>query len=440
MSHLYEADKQQFRIKFGEHVENIRKEKPQEFIRRLLADVVKSRKKIPCLVFDNADHFSIEFQERVFQYARAIYETELCLILIPVTDKTSWQLSRQGALHSFENESLFLPTPSPKLILERRVRFLSDKLATENNRQAEDYFIGRGLRLNITTLSAFAAGLQKIFVESGDASKWIGGFANHDVRRVLELARDVVASPHIDLEEVLKAHIARSTLAVPPRKIKNAIICGKYDIYPAGQHKFVHNLFAMHTDIPTSPLLGVRILQLFRDSKFKGDQEERTFLHIDQFYEYFRAMGFERRVVSRWLDAMLRTALCWNYDPTVNDVSKATKMELSPSGNEHLIWATNDPEFMHAMMYVTPITSRDVFDALMHLGQEPFNLVWRRLVATFIDYLIVEDAMFCSVPEHEAYKGQLVVTKRLEWLKRRIMDPPRTHYFGFGRDRLQQRR
>jgi hypothetical protein len=322
--------------------------------------------------------------------------------LIPVTDKTSWQLARQGALHSFESESLFLPTPPPRRILERRVRFLSDKLAAEPNKQAEDYFIGRGLRLNISNLSAFAAGLQKIFIESGDVAKWIGGFANHDVRRVLELARDVVASPHIDLEEVLKAHIAKSTVVVPPHKIKKAIVCGKYDIYPSGQHKFIHNVFGMYLEIPTSPLLGVRILQLLRDSKFKGDHEERTFLPVDQVYEYFRAMGFERRVVSCWLDAMLRTALCWNYDPTINEVSKASKIEIAPSGNEHLIWATNDPEFMHAMMYVTPLVSQDVFDRLVHLGKEPFHLVWRRLVGTFIEYLISEDAVFCTVPEHEA--------------------------------------
>jgi len=175
MSHLYRTDKDTFKVKFGEYIESIRQEKPQEYIRRLLSHVVRSRIKIPCLIFDNADHFSIEFQERVFQYARGIYETELCLILVPVTDKTSWQLSRQGALHSFESESLFLPAPLPKTVLERRVKYLSEKLSEEQAKQSEDYFVGKGLRLNVYNLAAFAARLQEIFLEKGEVSKWIGG-------------------------------------------------------------------------------------------------------------------------------------------------------------------------------------------------------------------------------------------------------------------------
>lgn len=73
---LYKQDKLAFRVKFGEHVEKRREERPAEYVARLLRHVFHMRHKIPCLIFDNADHFSIEFQERVFQYARSLYEKD----------------------------------------------------------------------------------------------------------------------------------------------------------------------------------------------------------------------------------------------------------------------------------------------------------------------------------------------------------------------------
>jgi energy-coupling factor transporter ATP-binding protein EcfA2 len=67
--HLYESNREQFMIEFGRHIEQWRETRPHEYIRRLMRSIVNSRKKAPCVVFDNADHFSIEFQEKVFQYA-----------------------------------------------------------------------------------------------------------------------------------------------------------------------------------------------------------------------------------------------------------------------------------------------------------------------------------------------------------------------------------
>src|SRR5262249_52987263 len=149
------------------------------------------RHRIPCLIFDNADHFSIEFQERVFQYARSLYEKELCLVLVPITDKTSWQLSRQGALQSFYSESIFLPTPSPRTVLERRVSYLEKTLSREKAESGSGYFVGRGIELSITNLTAFVNCLQGIFVRTGDVAEWIGNLANYDIRRCLDLTRDV---------------------------------------------------------------------------------------------------------------------------------------------------------------------------------------------------------------------------------------------------------
>ena len=46
------------------------------------------------------------------------------------------------------------------------------------------------------------------------------------------------------------------------------------------------------------------------------------------------AMGLERRALALWLDALLKTALVIKYDPTCVTEKSATRLELSPSGEQ----------------------------------------------------------------------------------------------------------
>lgn len=402
--HLYEKDKEEFKIEFGRHLEKRREERPHEYIQKLVRHIVKSRIKVPCLVFDNADHFTIEFQERIFQYARSIYESELCLIIMPITDRTSWQLSREGALRSFESETLFLPTPSPQIVLQRRIEFIENRLSDERRESGRGYFFGRGISLTIDNLTGFTAALQAIFLRTGEVSWWIGNLANRDIRRCLEIAKFLVSSPHLKVHELVKTHIAESSIVLPGYKIKRALLKGQYDIYPTGIHPFVLNVYTLEEDVETSPLLGLRILRMLRDAQKSGADD--PFITLDQIVEYFRAMLVEPTVTLAWLSRLLDHGLCLSYDPTVTDITAAAKIELSPSGFQQLRWGTRDGDYARIMMTVTPLLDSVTFERLNELQKRPTGEVWRAELETFVDYLIGEDSKYCKIPKHDAYATQ----------------------------------
>jgi GTPase SAR1 family protein len=433
--HLYESDKSAFKIDFGKHVERRREERPHEYIQRLVRHIVNNHKKVPCLVFDNADHFTIEFQERVFQYARSIYEGALCLVILPVTDRTSWQLSREGALRSFENEALYLPTPTPRTVLQKRIEYMESKLADQNPESGHGYFFTRGISLSIENLKAFSAALQTIFIRASDVSEWIGNFANHDIRQCLELARTIVTSPHLSVDELVVAFAAeqmpekgrlrdhrgqRTSMAektrrvnttIPPHKIKRAIIRGRYDIYSSEVNKFIRNIYALEDEIETSPLMGLRILALLEDARHSPSGD--AFITVDQVVQYFRAMQVEPQETLPWLSYLLNSALCLSYDPTVTTISSVSKVELSPAGYQHLRWGIGDVDYLQAMLEVTPLVERQVFDRLVNLNQRPMREVWQEKVKVFVEHLIEEDARFCKPSDHEAYASQRRLTADL---------------------------
>ncbi|WP_239329721.1 AAA family ATPase [Frankia sp. CiP3] len=412
---LYESNHSQFRIDFGKYIEARREEQPHDYINGLIRHVVGSRKKLPVIVFDNADHFSLSFQEQVYQYARSIYEKSLCLIVLPVTDRTSWQMSRHGALQSFEHQALFLPTPPTETIIRARIDYLDQQIAEERSKPDQRYFVDRGISLSLDDLSAFTRSLQRVFLQTSDTAMWVGSFANHDVRRALRLARDFVTSPHLAVEDLIKAYIAENSVSIESSRSKRALIRGRYDIYPVERHEFVQNIFSLNQDLETTPLLGVRLLQALRDTP-RGDHEG-SFLAIDQLIEYCRAMYIEPRAVMLWLDVMLKSGLCLNYDPTVLKADEARRLELSPSGEQHLEWSKFDLEYASAMADVTPIADEVAYAKIQsYARQHQGGPAWRKKIAAFAEYLLAEDQRYTKISVHPAYDGQHGITNAFKAL------------------------
>ena len=404
--HLYEKDKEQFKIEFGKYMQRKREEDPYEYICRLLRDIVHNRKKVPIILFDNVDHFSPELQEKIFHYARSIYEQEVCMIIMPITDKTSWLLSPDGALQSFENEFLYLPAPPLKIILQKRIDFLQEHL---DPRQTSDYFTAKGFRLTVGDLSGFIACLNAVLLTTGSVADWISSLANGNVRRCLEISRDIMISPHLEIDEWMKAFYAKDSYVVPSYKITNAMIKEKYDVYPTGKHKFIQNIFILDSDTETSPLLGIRILQLLSDV-YNSHQEEK-YISVEDVLQYFHMMTVEAHIVYLWLSKFLDTGLCFSYDPTVLRIENVQKIEISPSGSQHLRWAKGDRDYIQSMIDVTPISDAAVFTQLTTYSRFRYN--WKESLSCFINYLVKEDKLYCQVPNHGANKNQSCLTDDL---------------------------
>lgn len=411
MAPLYRVDKDQFRVEFGKHIEAIRRDNPIEYLRGLLRNFVKGRKRLPCLVFDNADHFSIDFQERVFQFARSLFEQELCVVLMPITDKTSWQLSRQGALQSFENEALLLPTPSAKQVLEKRISFVLKKMGDDERKDKGSYFVGKGLRVDVSDLMKFVRGLQEVFLTTSRPVYVIGQLANHSIRQVLELVREVVNSPHVGLDEIFKAYVLGSAVHVPPYKTWKALILGRYDIYVGQSAKFVHNVFELNAELETTPLLGLRILQALKDAVVNHGDTKNRYLSKTDLLKYLTAMGLESRAVLLWLDVMLKKALVLSYDPTIVDVENADRIEISPAGEQHLYWGRGNYDYLLAMAEITVLLSPEACRDLEIASQSSRRT--HDMISIFVEYLRREDELFCHAPDHESYHGQHELFHRL---------------------------
>ena len=229
----------------------------------------------------------------------------------------------------------------------------------------------------------------------------------------------MVASPHLRVADLVAAYLAGSAVETPRWRIERAIIRLHYDIYPVGQHDFVQNVFALSEDLPTTPLIGLRLLQLLKDVPTR--EHEGAVIDVGEILAYFSGMNIEDRAVLLWLDAMLKSGLVLNYDPTVEDINQASTLEISPAGGQHFFWGTGSYQYLAAMADVTPLLSESTFVELSERNRQDR---WRERTAIFIDYLLHEDRMYCVIPSHEAYQSQARLAMTLESVANRLRAVP----------------
>src|SRR5262249_16308014 len=137
---------------------------------------------------------------------------------------------------------------------------------------------------------------------------------------------------------------------------------GGYDIYPSSHHKYVQNVFHIEENTNCSPLMGLRVLALL--DNFRKQYPDNPYATKEQILKFFEAMHIESLVTTQWLEFFLRTALCVCYDATVISITDAEKIQISPSGEQHLHWAMRDFEYASAMAEVTPIYDDSRFNRL----------------------------------------------------------------------------
>ncbi|SEW19894.1 Cold shock protein, CspA family [Cognatiyoonia koreensis] len=416
--HLHDSDPTAFKIKFGEHLQKIIDDRPHDYCTNQLVNIVKSRKRLPCIIFDNTDQFSSEVQQAVFQYANAIYEqVGVCFLIVPITDQTVWQLSKTGPLQSYEAKSFFLPVPSTKEVLAKRIEFLASEVEKVDASKGS-YALPNGIQVALEDLRAFVRSLEEVFINNEFVSRRIGYLSNFDIRRSLQLSKRIMTSPHIGIDDLIKVYLSRGALQVGPDKLSMAIVNGQHSHFRQDQSEFILNLFAIDPSLISTPFLRLRILVLLLDKQRSEHDPLDSFLVCGDIEQYFDVMGVPGQVTRAHLQALLEARLIEPYNPTVSNVIEGQSVSITTSGELHVELALHDIVYFAQMALSTPIRDQDLAALLKEVDQKTD---WSRqrkdqeIREKFVKYCAKEDRVFVKIPPgRENYRNQLTLLDEIE--------------------------
>jgi cold shock CspA family protein/predicted type IV restriction endonuclease/GTPase SAR1 family protein len=415
---LYATDPSQFKIKFGEFLERMVESDREGYLKRILSDIIRNRKKLPIVVIDNTDEFTLDNKKNIFQFAQSMARhANHCLLIFPVTDKSAWSFSKTDIFSIYQSLSFYLPTPSPREVFRRRVDFLKRRLSeVAAGGQKKEYFTGRGINISIKNLDGFAVVLERVFVDHDYTSRTLGELTNYNIRRTLLLSKRVITSSVLRIEDLLKSFILGEFSVPSFAKFMNALMKGDYDAYRKGDDHNVYPVFQVDPEIRQSPLLTLRILVLLDTVRKSGRSIDERHLGLVSIFDYFDAMGCAEVAVDRALLALSEAALIDPFDASVRNLSPGQRFSISFSGAAHLKLATHNDVFFEQMALTTSIVDEDVANRIRaaYRSNASYQTRMSEVRRAFMDYLKTEDSSNLTIPEGAPqYECQLELTDLL---------------------------
>jgi len=413
---LYERNKAEFKERFGEWLADLIERDPALYVKRLMESTVRQRRRMPCLVFDNTDHFPQHFQEAVFQYAQSLYRSIFSFIICPITDRTIWQLSKAGPLQSYESRAFYLPVPSTKEVLAKRVAFIKSKV--DEGDRSGSYFLEKGIRVSIRDIDAFTAVVEDIFLNEEYIGRVVGWHSNHDIRRSLKIAERIITSPTITVTDMVKAYLGGTRLRPRPRQIKLALLRGQHNHFMQDGSDFVVDLFAVRSTAITSPFLRLSILRTLIDKHSDSEEGVNAYLRISDLVNYFEPAGISGAILRDHVQALLSYRLIQPYDPTDMAIADDLLVRVTHSGRIHYEFAFERQEgsYVTEMALTTPIRRNELVDLVRSRLKSGKSLVesdWQQIRGVFMQYCLEEDEIFFTVPSTPSYTGQRAMRDEL---------------------------
>lgn len=422
---LYERDKPAFKEKFASYVDEQVERDREGYLRRLLRDIVKNRKLLPVFVIDNTDEFPISFKTMVFQYFQSLRrEADHCLIIFPATDKSAWAFSKTDIFNIYSSRSFFLPTPSPREVFRKRIEYLKLKLnSAAPEKTKREYFTGRGIRVTIGDLTAFAAIIEGVFVDQDYAAKRIGELSNYNMRQTLGLCRRVITSATLKIEDLVRSYVTETAPTFSITRFMNALLKGDYAFFKHGDEPLLFPIFQVDSKIKQSPLIHMRLLLLLREQHVSAKEDQDRYLTVSSIFSYFDLMGLPEVSVQASIQALLAANLIEPYDASRKEYAEDQSVAITYSGVAHYEFGMHNSVYFEQMAMTTRIVDPEVAAKLTaaYNSNRAMDPRLEEVRSVFAEYMIEEDIRSCAVPSTIEFKSQFELREGLasSWIIRR---------------------
>lgn len=420
---LYNSDKDAFRLKFSGILDDYITKDRVGYLERLLADAINNRKKLPIFIVDNTDEFPPDFREVVFQYFQSLKRScNYALLIFPMTDQTAWTFMRSKIFNIYSSKSFFLPTPSPKEVLRKRIDYLKKRSEEKSgNHTPAEYFSSQGFKIKIQDIGAFSSAIEDIFINTDFLTTHVALLANYNIRETLNLSRRVITSSVFEIDEIIKSYISGKKVTPNYRKFIRALLQGDYSFYKPIENKYIYPIFEVSEKVRYSPLLNLRTLILLRQARNGNQSVDEKHWGVADVVSYFDGMGVGEAAAKSVLERLMASDLIEPFDLSDREIHNGQRVAITSKGMAHIDLALFNDAYFAQMMFTTRINDPEVVRELRgirsngKLGKDAWHIMFK----TFAGFLLVEDARTCSVPEMERYKVQRELSTEFQnrWTK-----------------------
>ena len=261
LSSLYGDNK----FAYGDKIEQKIKEKSQDYneLALRLATYLREYKKHEIvLILDNTDQFSSEVQDFCFQVLAEIYSAINCLSIITIREERFFRSKKLGVLDAYETTQYHISSPRADKVFLQRLNYFIDSLN-------DDAFFHDLVDTNTNELLSkedfqkYFRVFQKDFHKKANLYSFLVACAQKDMRKALDLFRELVVSGYMNINEILST--THNTYTLQVHQVLKPIMTPQKYFYEEDASS-VPNILKLRFSEHGSHFTSIRILKLLNNN------------------------------------------------------------------------------------------------------------------------------------------------------------------------------
>lgn len=255
---LYTEGSEIFGAKIEEKIKEILNDY-SELAKRLANHLRLIDKNEIVLVLDNTDQFSAEIQDFCFQVLAEIFSAINCLSIITIREERFFRSKQLGVLDAYETTQYHISSPQADKVFLQRLDYLIDSLESDDffNNLVHDDTIDKEL-VTKNNFKKYFRVFKKDFSRKANLYNFLVSCAQKDMRKALDLFRELVVSGYMNIKEILSTEGNIYTLQIH-QVLKPLMTPQKY--FYEESSSSIPNIFQLRSLENGSHFTSIRILK-----------------------------------------------------------------------------------------------------------------------------------------------------------------------------------
>jgi GTPase SAR1 family protein len=351
-----------------------------EHLRNIFAHLVKGRRKMIVLIFDNVDQRDAAMQKATFIQAQIAASTWDIFVMVALRPETYVKSKLHGELSGYHPRAFTIAPPRFDQLIEKRVntaiQILRGDLPFPN--------IGAGARIQIEGVADYLEVMRYSFAQEPELLSFCEDISGGNMRLALDYIVAFMSCGHVDAQKILTRWEENKSYKIPLHEFTRGVMFADREYY-SGNTAAIMNVFDCKTGDARETFGVLTLLSMLaaetsnattssKGSGFVSIEDARRRL-VSVGYQYEQAVWiFERCMGNRLVETNLKSG----------DFEEATHVRISPTGSYYYHKLIRSFTYADAVSVDTPICSKSALDRITDV-----SLLTQRLERTrcFINYL-----------------------------------------------------
>lgn len=220
------------------------KESDEAFVNGAIRVLRERYHRYVCVILDNADQCSPDYQRAVYLFARTLEDTLQCLVIVALREEWYWYFGfkeKDGPFSAYHDTIYYIPAPRSRDVLAKRLEYSID-LTESRKVPSVDIELPGNLIINASHLERYLRVCHQAFFNDDEITIFFECLSNGIVRKGLKAFLEFLRSGHTHVNEYLKAFVAKETYVLLFHHVFKSIACGQYRHY-ASKRSLIPNVF-----------------------------------------------------------------------------------------------------------------------------------------------------------------------------------------------------